>query len=292
MAMSSRANVTTLGGPKELAAASESVYISSPGLRSTDLSYSVPINPFSSSFHDLRTSCPNRRLMELPQPQHSSEGSKPPHDFLSLYGSSNSLNRATEHRSNQGLPTTYLTTQDFLQPLERGGRSGNNNNSRGSEVSSAEGSAATSTSSVEHVLPGGIGTYSISHISTYGQSNGKSEAGPPPPPSPVAHVNATEAKPEIAARVTSALNNYGVGGGPAFALWEERVRVPEGNRTTEAHAKSDAAKDYGYWPAARSKADLSFLSKNTFSLNSVDVNQQPIPSSSKQRPQTGQVLWR
>ncbi|GLJ18128.1 hypothetical protein SUGI_0320220 [Cryptomeria japonica] len=287
MALSSRLNVTTLGGSKELAAASESVYISSPGLRSADLSYSVPINPYSSSFHDLRTSPPNRRLMELPQPQHSSEGSKTPHDFLSLYGSSNSLNRAAEHRSNQGLSTTYLTTQDFLQPLERGGRTSNNNNSRGSEVSSAEGSAATSTSSVEHVLPGGIGTYSISHISAYGQSNGKSEAGPPPPPSPMVHVNATEAKPEIAARVTSAMNNYGVGGGPAFALWEERVRVPEGNRTTDPHAKSDAAKDYGYWPAARSKTDL-FLAKNAFSLNSVDVIQQPIPSSSKQRPQTGQ----
>ncbi|KAH9291876.1 hypothetical protein KI387_042938, partial [Taxus chinensis] len=155
---------------------------------------------------------------------------------------------------------------------------------RGSEVSSAEGSAATSTSSVEHVLPGDIGTYSISHISSYGQANGKSE----PVPTPMVHVNVTEAKPEISARITSVVNNYGVGGGAAFTLWEERVRVLEGNRPSDPHAKTDAAKEYGYWSTARPKTDLSFLPKSSFSLSSVDTNQQPLASSSKQRPQTGQ----
>ncbi|GLJ50312.1 hypothetical protein SUGI_1071910, partial [Cryptomeria japonica] len=95
-------------------------------------------------------------------------------------------------------------------------------------VSSVEGSAAMPISSVEHVLLGGIGTYSISHISTYGQSNGKSEAGPPLPP-PMVHVTVMEAKPKIVAKVMSAMNNYGVGRGPTFALWKERVCVPEGN---------------------------------------------------------------
>ncbi|GLJ09778.1 hypothetical protein SUGI_0115750 [Cryptomeria japonica] len=67
-------------------------------------------------------------------------------------------------------------------------------------------------SSVEHVLLGGIGTYSISHILTYGQSNGKSKVGPPLPP-PMAHVTVMKARLEIAARVMFAMNNYGVGRG-------------------------------------------------------------------------------
>lgn len=53
---------------------------------------------------------------------------------------------------------SFLTTQNFLQPLEV-------------PASKADKPAATShivkapTSSVEHILPGGIGTYTISHIS-------------------------------------------------------------------------------------------------------------------------------
>ncbi|GLJ41243.1 hypothetical protein SUGI_0853750, partial [Cryptomeria japonica] len=107
-------------------------------------------------------------------------------------------------------------------------------------------------SSVEHVLLGGIGTYSTSHILTYGQSNGKSEAGPPLPP-PMVHVTVMEAKPKIAAKVIRKLNHW--------PPCEKRY--------------------FAYWLATRSKTDMLFIAKNAFILNSIDVNQQPILSSRK-----------
>ncbi|CAN1796256.1 Transcription factor BIM1, partial [Linum perenne] len=73
----------------------------------------------------------------------------------------------------------YLKTHDFLQPLERGGgraAAAAKEETDASEVSTVE-KAPTPTpvlppqapppTSVEHILPGGIGTYSISHISYY-----------------------------------------------------------------------------------------------------------------------------
>lgn len=284
MALSPRANATA-GSPKEIVTLSVSqATVCPPSLlhpgpvRSSDLSYSAALNSsFGFPFQDFRTQRippPNSHCMELPHPQLPFEGSKPPHDFLSLYGDSSS-NRV-EHRSSQA-NSTHLKTQDFLQPLERGGK---NSNIKGLEVSSAEASAATPASSVEHVLPGGIGTYTISHISGYSQINGKSEI-------PVVHVNVAETKPEVTRAASS--TNYG---GGAFTLWEERIRAVDGNRTSDGLAATDFSKEYleksGYWPAVRAKTDLSFPAKTAFSLSTVETSQQPLPSSSKQRLQTGQ----
>lgn len=102
--------------------------------------------------------------MELPQPRpFGTEGRKPTHDFLSLY----SPPVQQDPRPSQG---AYLETHDFLQPLERVGKNiakeGNKN-----EVTSIEKPPPPVPSpSVEHTLPGGIGTYSISHISFINQS--------------------------------------------------------------------------------------------------------------------------
>lgn len=283
MALSPRANATA-GSPKEIVSLSVSQATVCPPsslhpgpVRSSDLSCSVALNSsFGFPFQDFitqRVPPPHSHCMELPQPQLPFEGSKPPHDFLSLYGDSSS-NRV-EHRSSQA-NSTHLKTQDFLQPLERGSK---NSNTKGLEVSSAETSAAAPASSVEHVLPGGIGTYTISHISGYSQMNGKSEI-------PVVHVNVAETKPEVTRAASS--TNYG---GGAFTLWEERLRVVDGNRTSDGPATSDFSKEYleksGYWPAIRAKADLSFPAKTAFSLSSVETSQQQLPSSSKQRLQTG-----
>ncbi|CAN1796249.1 Transcription factor BIM2, partial [Linum perenne] len=62
----------------------------------------------------------------------------------------------------------YLKTHDFLQPLERGGgraAAAAKEETDASEVSTPP--QAPPPTSVEHILPGGIGTYSISHISYY-----------------------------------------------------------------------------------------------------------------------------
>jgi len=144
-----------------------------------------------------------------------------------MFREENLRHRITFTISPLAANSTHLKTQDFLQPLERGGK---NSNTKGLEVSSAETSAATPASSVEHVLPGGIGTYTISHISGYSQMNGKSEI-------PVVHVNVAETKPEVTRAASS--TNYG---GGAFTLWEERIRVVDGNRTSDGLATSDFSK--------------------------------------------------
>ncbi|KAI7741143.1 hypothetical protein M8C21_031079 [Ambrosia artemisiifolia] len=95
--------------------------------------------------------------MELSQPRpYGTQGRKPTHNFLSLYAS-----------SQQDQPSTpqggFLETHDFLQPLERVGKNVDKE----------------PTTAVEHILPGGIGTYSISHISCISQSQrvAKAEGG-------------------------------------------------------------------------------------------------------------------
>lgn len=60
----------------------------------------------------------------------------------------------------------YLRTHDFLQPLERGVNAAAKEETN-EEVSTLE--KPPPPTSVEHVLPGGIGTYSISHISYVNQ---------------------------------------------------------------------------------------------------------------------------
>ncbi|OAY47447.1 transcription factor BIM1 isoform X5 [Manihot esculenta] len=101
--------------------------------------------------------------MELPQQQRlfEAEGRKPTHDFLSLYG--HSAGQQDPRPPSQG----DLKTHDFLQPLERVGKiTAKEETTR--EISSLERAPPHAPPpSVEHILPGGIGTYSISHISNY-----------------------------------------------------------------------------------------------------------------------------
>ncbi|PSR89096.1 Transcription factor like [Actinidia chinensis var. chinensis] len=107
--------------------------------------------------------------MELPQPRpFGAEGRKSTHDFLSLYSP------VQDPRPSQG---GYLQTHDFLQPLEGLGKS--NTKEEGTvEIPTPEKPLPPAPpSSGEHVLPGGIGTYSISHISYFNQRPLKPEGG-------------------------------------------------------------------------------------------------------------------
>ncbi|XP_057415032.1 transcription factor BIM1 isoform X2 [Lotus japonicus] len=98
--------------------------------------------------------------MELSQARaYGTEGNKATHDFLSLC--SNSSGQQDPIPASQG---SYLKTHDFLQPLERDAKE-----EATDEISSAavvqNAPPLATPGSVEHLLPGGIGTYSISHIS-------------------------------------------------------------------------------------------------------------------------------
>ncbi|KAI3807391.1 hypothetical protein L1987_23318 [Smallanthus sonchifolius] len=93
--------------------------------------------------------------MELPQgPQprpYGAQGRKPTHDFLSLYSP------VQQDPSSSTPPGGFLETHDFLQPLE------------GDKFEEPP-IRRSQPPAPEHVLPGGIGTYSISHISYISQS--------------------------------------------------------------------------------------------------------------------------
>ncbi|GAB2299140.1 hypothetical protein Dimus_033212 [Dionaea muscipula] len=97
--------------------------------------------------------------MDLPQSQpFRLEAKKPTHDFLSLY----------RHSSTEQDPSPshggYLRTHDFLRPLEREQKL-QSKEDRVLELNVENYPPISSSSSVEHPLPGGVGTYSINHIS-------------------------------------------------------------------------------------------------------------------------------
>ncbi|XP_057791661.1 transcription factor BIM1 isoform X2 [Salvia miltiorrhiza] len=97
--------------------------------------------------------------MELPV---GTEGRKATHDFLSLYSSSAAHNQQDPSPSQGG----YLKTHDFLQPLERVGKhvTTTKEDIKAGVAAVDRPPAPAPPASVEHLLPGGIGTYSISYF--------------------------------------------------------------------------------------------------------------------------------
>lgn len=148
--------------------------------------------------------------MELPQPRpFGTEGKKAVHDFLSLYSHSPVQQ---DPRPSQG---AYLKTHDFLQPLEGVGKTTSTKEESTSEITTAVEKPPPPVplpNSVEHVLPGGIGTYSISHISYFNQRVPKPE-GTTSTIFKAAQASSTDRNDE-----NSNCSSYS---GSGFTLWEE-----------------------------------------------------------------------
>lgn len=146
--------------------------------------------------------------MELPQPRSfGAEGSKSTHDFLSLY--THSSPQLDPRPSPQG---GYIKTHDFLQPQERI-RKGNPKE----EADVERPPPPAPPPSVEHLLPGGIGTYSISHVSYFDQ-----RVLPKPEGSSVF----TGARSSSSAEINDENSNGSslAAAGNGFTLWEECAR--------------------------------------------------------------------
>lgn len=95
--------------------------------------------------------------MELRQPRpFGTEGRKTTHDFLSLYSPVQQ-----DPRPPQG---GFLKTQDLLQPLERGCKNVAKEEDKVEINDLEKPPTAASPSNIEHLLPGGIGTYSITYF--------------------------------------------------------------------------------------------------------------------------------
>ncbi|XP_045792749.1 transcription factor BIM1 isoform X2 [Trifolium pratense] len=107
--------------------------------------------------------------MELPQSRPcGAEGRKSTHDFLSLYS-----NQTGEQDPRPSAQASYLKTHDFLRPLEQVETKSDTKEEATDEISSVVQNQPplATPASVEHILPGGIGTYSISHINSYVNNN-------------------------------------------------------------------------------------------------------------------------
>ncbi|XP_011002240.1 PREDICTED: transcription factor BIM1-like isoform X2 [Populus euphratica] len=100
-----------------------------------------------------------------------STGSKPKHDLLSLYRHSSTVQQDPRPPCQGG----YLKTHDFLQPLERGGKTTAKEITNVEVLTVEKPPPPAPPPAVEHILPGGIGTYSISQISYFNQRVPKPE---------------------------------------------------------------------------------------------------------------------
>lgn len=133
--------------------------------------------------------------------------------------SGNLLTRCFEYKSGG-----FLKTHDFLQPLERvetdQGISKEGNKGE-PPMENSRPPALPATNSVEHILPGGIGTYSISHISYLNQRVPKPE-GVDTPPAQASSSNRNDDN--------SNCSSYT---GSGFTLWDESVVMNKGQTGKE-----------------------------------------------------------
>ncbi|GLT70372.1 hypothetical protein SLA2020_424550 [Shorea laevis] len=203
--------------------------------------------------------------MELPQPcpLRTEAGRKPTHDFLSLY--SHSTVQQDPRPPSQG---GYLKTHDFLKPLERVGKTGAKEEAQ-VEVSTAEKRPPSAPSPyVEHILPGGIGTYSISHISHF----------TPRVPKPEGTIF-TVAQGSSTHERNDENSNCSSYTGSEFTLWEESA-AKKGKTGKENAGESafirDGAGKVGPWTASLERASQSSTNNHRNSFSSLSSSQ---PSS-------------
>ncbi|XP_048500347.1 transcription factor BIM2 isoform X2 [Beta vulgaris subsp. vulgaris] len=194
--------------------------------------------------------------MELPQsrPFGTAQARKATHDFLSLYTHS-SLQQ--DPRSSHGAGG-LLKTHNFLQPLEGEEKIGPKEDNL-VDINVKPPPAAPPTSVVEHVLPGGIGTYSISHISYLN------------PRVPKPEENIFSAAPVTSNDRNDDNSNCSSYTGSGFTLWDESA-VRKGNAGKEnlgdVNIEKESTTKMGHWPLDRPSQSSSNYHSSVSPLSS------------------------
>ncbi|XP_019464195.1 PREDICTED: transcription factor BIM1-like isoform X2 [Lupinus angustifolius] len=207
--------------------------------------------------------------MEFPQARaFGTQGTKSTHDFLSLY--SNSTTQQDSRPPSQACTGSRLKTHDFLQPLERAETKATAKEEATDEISSvAPKPPPPPPPSVEHLLPGGIGTYSISHIS---YSNNNTQRVPKPETSlfTVHQATSTDRNDE-----NSNCSSYTSSG---FTLWDESA-VKKGKTGKENNVAgkpiigvTESAAKPGQWTLSE-RTSQSFSNNRHNSFNSRSFSQ-------------------
>ncbi|KAF8389890.1 hypothetical protein HHK36_024408 [Tetracentron sinense] len=243
--------------------------------------------------------------MELPQPRpFGTEGKRPTHDFLSLH--SHSSFQHQDPRPSQGygcdiefsseteilflLTGIYLKTHDFLQPLERVGKNSAEGENSGDKSTTEKAPPTTpppcsssSNSSVERLLPGGIGTYSISHISNLSQLV--------PKPETIIYTVAGASSTGKNGEVEKANSNCSSYRGGGFTLWEESVVKQKGTVVKDNAAQVITREPPEKLPERQLQAP--FINRNTFSSLSsskFQILRDLIPHSDQKRDKASFLL--
>lgn len=205
--------------------------------------------------------------MELPQPRpFGTEGRKTTHDFLSLYSPVQQ-----DPRPPQG---GYLKTHDFLQPLEQAEKTIRKEETKVEVTAVEKPPPPVASPSVERILPGGIGTYSISYLH---------QRVPKPEASlfAVAQASSTDRNDE-----SSNCSSYT---GSGFALWDESTvkkgKTGKENSGGDRHVLREAGLNTGGGQPTTSLEWQSQSSSNhkhtTTALSSLSSAQQSSPLKSQ-----------
>ncbi|KAF8115646.1 hypothetical protein N665_0025s0107 [Sinapis alba] len=194
--------------------------------------------------------------MELPQPRpFKSQGRKPTHDFLSLCSHPTpqpDLKPATP--SSQG---SHLKTHDFLQPLECVGAKEETSRIDTTRTASEKPPPPAPPPPLQHVLPGGIGTYTISPIPYFHnqQRIPKPELSPPMMFTAAAQVGGGGNERNV---VEENSNSAAASG---FTLWDESGSVKKGQTRKENNnagerpsIRADVAATMGQWPVVERRS--------------------------------------
>ncbi|WJX90128.1 hypothetical protein P8452_72057 [Trifolium repens] len=208
--------------------------------------------------------------MELPQSRPcGAEGRKPTHDFLSLYS-----NQTGEQDPRPSAQASYLKTHDFLRPLEQVETKSDTKEEATDEISSVvqkQPPPLATPASVEHILPGGIGTYSISHINSYINNNNNNNKRIPKPEASLFGVHqATSADRNDDNSNCSSHTSSG------FTLWEEsdikKGKTGKENIVGEKPLIGDSAATLGQWTLTE-RTSQSFSNNRHGSFNSRSSSQ-------------------
>ncbi|CAF1921268.1 unnamed protein product [Brassica napus] len=164
---------------------------------------------------------------------------KPTHDFLSACSNSN-VHPADPMPSSQG---GYPKTHDFLQPFEQVGTraSAKEEGTRGSDDTTVASSELKSPYvHNQHVLPGGIGTYTISQMPYLNHNH--LQRVPKPKVSPMFTVSQASCNERNAVEDNSVSNCSSYAAKNGFTLWNESIEKRGHTRNRQSQSFMDMIK--------------------------------------------------
>ncbi|XP_019084461.1 PREDICTED: transcription factor BIM1-like isoform X2 [Camelina sativa] len=202
--------------------------------------------------------------MELPQPRpFKTEGRKPTHDFLSLCSSHSTVHpsdpKPTPPPSSQG---SHLKTHDFLQPLECVGAKEEISRINNTTTASEKPPPPAPPPPLQHVLPGGIGTYTISPIPYFHhhhQRVPKPELSPPMMFTAAAQASGGNERNILDENSNSNCSSYAAAAS-GFTLWDESASGKKGQTRKEnnvgerVNMRADVAAAVGQWPVVERRS--------------------------------------